>query len=194
MRRKMSPVNELVSKKAHPSSKGAFTETEGARRKPANELTLMETLNRFREQFTQKSHHEIVFNPQHLLRALEVYLTQFDGWDWDKRDLFWRQVIGFVQRFLPACDAEAFAQGIYYLTEENEALRRSFDFRCGGSSFYPVDFNSCSSLGFDYGAAEWGSGSHWALGGVVLLQNLYRAKTLSLENLCRSTCSNRPTA
>src|SRR3990167_1899865 len=150
MRRKMSPVNELVSKKAHPSSKGAFTETEGARRKPANELTLMETLNRFREQFTQKSHHEIVFNPQHLLRAFEVYLTQFDGWDWNKRDLFWRQLIGFVQRFLPACDAQAFAQGIYYLTEENEALRRSFDFRYGGGSFYPVDFNSCSSLGFDY--------------------------------------------
>lgn len=166
-----------------------FTQSEDARVKPNDRFTLTEELNCFREQFTQKSHHEIVFNPQHLLRAFEVYMTQFEDWNWDKRDLFWRQVIGFVQRSLPACDAQAFAQGIYYLTEENEPLRRSFVFRYGVGSLDPVTFPSCSNLGFDYavgcvgGRLVDGAGVAAAPGAVPRLQNLYRAKTHGLENL-----------
>lgn len=170
-----------------------FTEADDDRTKPNDELTLTEALNRFREQFTQKSHYEIVFNSQHLLRSFEIYVTQFDDWSLDQRDLFWRQVIGFVQRFLPACDAQAVAQGIYYITEENEQLLRSFDFRLADGRFYPVDFNSPSHLGFDYGLGLHGvdEPAGWALDGEEV--DIHFTKFISSKNTqLRELMPDRP--
>jgi hypothetical protein len=150
-----------------------------------NDSPLCKALNTFRRQFKVHVMNEKNFNPQHLLRAFQLYDEQFDNFRIsEQRDLFWRQVIGYVQRFLPACDRQTFAQGIYFLVEESEPLKRSFDFHDGNGSF-PVNFDeSHSGLGFDYAA-------YVAL--IVdgqLLDAGWAASLLSLENLCRTKTSD----
>jgi hypothetical protein len=158
-----------------------------------NNLALHLALEKFRKAFTEKSLSETVFNPYHLLKAFETFDAEYDhlgNWDnSDKRNLFWRQVIGFVQRSLPACYLQAFAQGIYYILENKEPLRRSFDFRWGGDTILPPrDF---SGLGFDF--ACWSCVAvkdALAAAGAILvngpvLEIMCQAKTSSLEKLLR---------
>lgn len=132
-------------------------------------LNLTEAFNLFREQFTQLSHSEKIFNPYHLLKIYTIYNTSWDDKsdpDHQKRDLCFRQVIGFVQRFMPACYAQAFSQGLIYLvnTETSpeewkyETLRRSFQIRSDGSTYYPISADSGLNLGFDC-AIHFSSGS-----------------------------------
>ena len=86
-----------------------------------NNSPLHRALYTFRQAFTQKSLSERVFNPYHLLRAFEMYDAQFSNLDsWGKSNLFWHQVIGYVQRYLPDCYAQAFVPWIrgYYENKE----------------------------------------------------------------------------
>lgn len=48
---------------------------------------------------------------------------------------------------MPACYAQAFAQGINYITEQREALRRTFEYRIGGSHILPLDSDPSLCLG-----------------------------------------------
>ena len=141
-------------------------QSDTARSKPDSELSLVETMNRFREDFTNTSVHEQIYNSQHLLEALRLYASTLDPanieiWNWNKRDLFWRQIVGFCQRFVPTCTAQAFAQGLYYIVKTPEyqghdwtaePLRRSLKCRYGEWDFYPIT-GMKSGLGFHYGAA-----------------------------------------
>jgi|GEM_PF-2087090 len=142
-----------------------FTQSDSARTKPDRELSLIEALNRFREQFAQHSHNEKIFNPQHLLRVFEVYDALWDQCDrradidrdYKKRDLFWRQIIGFCQRFMPACYAQAYSQGLYYLVKVKqdtswrpETFKRDLKLRDDASSYFPLPRDSRSGLGFDF--------------------------------------------
>ena len=102
-----------------------------------------------------------MFNPQHLITAFELYNSQFDRWNWNQRDLFWRQVVGFVQRFLPANCAMDFAQGLYNRVENKERSKRSFNFTLGDAAIFPLSFGSFSGLGYE-GAVLAGGGA-WAL-------------------------------
>lgn len=150
------------------------TETDSARAKPDSALSLTEALNRFREQFAQHSRSEKIFNPQQLLRAFEVYCAlwdqcqrDFSDLDYNKCDLFWRQIIGYTQRFMPACYAQAFSQGLYYLVKVDldpdqsdtwraEAFRRDLQLRGGDFSYFPLPPDSCSGLGFDFAISRKG--------------------------------------
>lgn len=89
-----------------------------------NNLPLHRALEKFRKEFAEKSLSETLFNPYHLSQAFKMYEDEFNilG-DWKKRDLFWCQIIGFVQRYLPACMLQAFAQGLCYITVEKKPLR-----------------------------------------------------------------------
>ncbi len=118
-----------------------------------NTTELWSNLVQFRTNFTQHSGQEAVFNPQHLIKAFELYDSSFDQWSWNQRHLFWRQVVGYVQRFLPANIAMDVAQGLYYRVEEKEPARRSFNFRSGGGAIYPLVASSFEGLGFEYAAA-----------------------------------------
>src|SRR3990167_354989 len=99
-----------------------------------NTTALWCNLEQFRTNFTQHAKQETVFNPQHLLKAFEDYNGNYTAWNDNQRDLFWRQVVGYVQRFLPANIAMDFAQGLYERVDKNEAAARSFDFKQGGGS------------------------------------------------------------
>ena len=165
-----------------------------------NDPAIYHILNVFRREFTELSLQAKHFNPQHLLRAFTICKEKFETgtWDWDKCCLWSVQVAGFIQRFLPACYAQAFSQGLYYIVEKHESLRRSFDFRYGGGAIYPLA-DGPTGLGFEY----WFGG--WALpsfGGVVvrgssccrslLLWNSYvEQKREAWRTLC-SACSSQP--
>jgi hypothetical protein len=115
---------------------------------------------RFKPGIVITGHH---FNAQNLIRAFEVYAEQYDGWRDEQQYLFWRQVIGFIQRLLPAVDAQAFAQGLYYIVEKKEKPRRSFEFSHDkGVNILPLpDPRGGSGLGFDC-AVHAGGPSPWA--------------------------------
>lgn len=171
-----------------------FEQSDEARSKDDSELTLIEALNRFREALSQHSLSETTYNPQHLIKALSLYWSVLDNdWSLPKRDLFYRQVIGFCQRFVPACTAQAFAQGLAYLIDapviwaqpvpwKAERFKRSLKFRYGGGSIYPIK-SRCSGLGFNYGlnAIEWLWWGAWPEAGLPFFENFIRAKSKSLR-------------
>lgn len=133
--------------------------------KQQNDSLLCQTLNQFRINFTHCSKQEKVFNPHHFIKAYQLYDAHCEQWEyWDRRDLFWRQVIGYVQRFLPANIAQNVAQGLYYRVALNEKALRSFNFRLGGRSIFPLDFNSPINLGYDFAGNQMGM---HAVGGQV---------------------------
>lgn len=121
-----------------------------------NDSLLCQAFDQFRDDFTLRSQQEIVFNPKHLIKAFEIYNENFESWDWNRRDLFWRQVIGYVQRYLPANLAQDVAQGLYYRVKKEEKSSRSFNFRIGSGAIFPLSSDSFSGLGFEYGAGVGG--------------------------------------
>lgn len=164
------------------------------------DIPLHAALEAFREHFAPRViEGGMHFNYANLLEAFNVYANEFNNLkaasenNYNKCDLFWRQVLGFIQRGLPACDRQAFAQGIYYIIEDKEVLRRTFDFRHGGGTF-PISAGDCSrsGLGFEFGSVfddgravgreECGWPRTSAASGN--LEKLCRAKTSNLENLC----------
>lgn len=155
-----------------------------------NDTELWRNLERFRADFTQRSSQEAVFNPQHLLKAFELYDSQFDQWSWNQRDLFWRQVVGFVQRFLPANMAMDFAQGLYSRVEAKEKSRRSFNFTLGVGSIFPPSFDSFSGLGYEFAAPGYGAG--WARWGLanrrVVIKTYVKQKQQYWDNYTARGC------
>lgn len=120
-----------------------------------NGSELCNQLNAFRAACESRSHHEKVFNPFHLLKAFEKYNEKLDPWSVSRLRLFWRQVIGFEQRYLPANYAQGFCTGLGNLVE-NKPLKRTFTLHdvdnTGVTRFYPIvsPHGPCSGLGFDF--------------------------------------------
>ena len=97
------------------------------------------------------------FNYQHLLRAYEVYekynnLYYSCSDDLNKSLLFSRQVIGFIQRNLPAIDRMVFAQGLFDVIENKIRIKRSLAFKDDLVNFpTTAGDSSCLGLGFGLG-------------------------------------------
>lgn len=123
-------------------------EVKAAIDKEKNNSRLNRSLNQFRQDFARQSREEKIFNPQHIINAFEVFTDHLDRWDKNKRDLFMYQVLGYMQRFLPAAILKDIAQGIFHQVDEDEVVRDSFQFRSGEGEIYPFEPNS--GLGFDY--------------------------------------------
>lgn len=162
---------------------------------PLYKKTLREALEEFRKYFAPRkiNNGEMHFNYANLQKAFDLYnekfasLYQASGNNSDKQDLFWRQVIGFIQRGLPACDRQAFARGLYELVVAKKPLERCFDFIYGGGSFpITVADHVRADLGFDYGANRArGAQCGWmdALWLAPAFQRLCQAKASNLQNL-----------
>ena len=175
----------------------SFTESDVARAKPDDQLTLTESFNRFREQYEKHALSKIAVNPYDLLKAFQIYDEQFTRWNWDQRDLFVRQVIGFAQRYLSAADARVFAFGLYSALEEKHKVPDHFNFRYEPSyHFYPLAVDrSCVGLGFDYIAARGDAVvSRVVCPGRPRFGNLCRAKTAASQILCREFESSHATS
>lgn len=61
-------------------------------------------------------------------------------------------LIGYVQRFLPACYAQALCQGLYHIIDKNAKLERRLTFS-DGTVYYPLDKGTLK-LGFHF-ARMW---------------------------------------
>lgn len=85
-----------------------------------NDTQICLALNTFRNDFAALSRNELFFNPNHLLRAYR-HFEQSNAWLPPQQKLFWCQVIGYIQRFLPACYVQALCQGF-----PRSRLKRSF--------------------------------------------------------------------
>lgn len=120
-------------------------------------------LTQFRNDFLPKEPitHGHLFNLNHLLEAFKVYNAHFEQWNWNQRSLFWCQVIGYLERLVPAVDAQAFCQGLYYLLEQKQPASRGLSFHNWVSSsdisYYPLGSSSVG-LGFDFGIEFGGRG------------------------------------
>jgi hypothetical protein len=132
------------------------------------------------------------FNVALLVEAFKLYDEKYDAfggtWDSPKNILFWRKVIGQIQRYLPACYAQAFCQGVGSIVEDGEKLKRDLKFCYGGGFFYPLDGDPGFRLGVDYAArsqaARHGSADCGAtVGGGHHVVKLYGAKTAALRKL-----------
>ena len=119
-----------------------------------NDTALWSKLEQFRTDFTRHARAEAVFDPQHLIKAFELYDLKFDSWDWNRRDLFWRQVIGYTQRFLPANMAMVFVYSLCDVVEKQKKAPRSLKFRYSEGAYFPITFGCFSGLGYEYGAGD----------------------------------------
>ena len=153
-----------------------------------NDTPLWLTLEQFRADFTKRSNQEVVFNPQHLIKAFELYDEKYDNWTSHQQDLFWRQVIGYVQRFLPANIAMDFAQGLYARVENKVKSNRSFNFTYGGGSIFPLSLeSSLSGLGYSRVGLRprawraWGGAARVS----VAVSNLVSSKDRNLGRIMR---------
>ena len=136
-------------------------------------------------------HH---FNLNHLLKAFEVYNAHWDEWNWNQRSLFWCQVIGYVERLVPAVDAQAFCMGLYYLLEQKQPLARGFkleNWGVNGADFYFPASGGAGGLGFDFGIYIALARGHGAVelrlrpvdcGAMRFIEQLCRAKTSGLDS------------
>lgn len=96
------------------------------------------------------------YNYPTLIQAFEKLDQEWDnlenGDNYDKCDLVWRQVIGYLQRGLPAIDRFAFAQGLYDLVENKQPSKRTNRYQYAEGSFPDTPrAEELSGLGFDFG-------------------------------------------
>lgn len=139
---------------------------------------LWQDLELFRDAFDKMSHSKQTFNPYHLLKALEIYYATLadppNGWGHSddarlRRDLLWRQVIGYAQRDLPTCDAQALAKVFDSLAGKN--------WRDWGTLFFVYDRAAFTFL-------PWLP--HFMLLRTSLwpLREFYRKKQVAMHRLC----------
>ncbi|KTD14322.1 hypothetical protein [Legionella israelensis] len=160
--------------------------------KKQNNTRICEALNIFRKEFTDLSMKEKYFNPQHLIEAFNVYNQQFIPWSFNQLSLFWCQIIGYIQRYLPAYYAQVFCQRLDSLVEEKKSFTRSLTFENDSKVFYPLS-SSSSGLGFDYaifdGELVYITYPYVHLG----FEKLCRANTTELLKLqCGAQCLGQP--
>ena len=127
-------------------------------------------LEKFRKVFapcTKKTPEQqfayISFIYMSLLKAFKVYNAEWDnlsnhGNNYDKCRLVWCQLIGFIERRLPAVDRQAFAQGVDTIKGLHD-MKRSLAYKYDPQNEFPrtdFDDDSHSGLGFDFGVSIFG--------------------------------------
>ena len=114
-------------------------------------------LRAFREHFTPKSTDIITtgkhFDMQILIDALEAYDANFDikkkDQEWNQRVLYCQQVIGYLERLFPACDAQACCQGFYNVVHKEEPLIRCLQLMQSADYYYSAN------LGYSHYISSW---------------------------------------
>jgi hypothetical protein len=95
-----------------------------ALQKMKNKTSVSQELDSFRHKFAALSTKEIFYNPAHLIQALDLYNNNFDDWSENQQSLFWCQVVGYTQRFMPVSLIQAIIQGLFYHVHDNISLNR----------------------------------------------------------------------
>jgi hypothetical protein len=131
---------------------------------------LRDVLAQFRKEFTPgKITVGMHFNYQDLMHACEVFYQKYDyllNDDDDSRNcLFSRQVIGFIQRNLPAIDRMAYAQGLHEIVEMKAAIKRSLKFSYDRIDFPDTGRGAAIHSGLGYSYFCWTRGACYTIAG-----------------------------
>ncbi len=150
----------------------AATQTPEARDKAFDELTLVEKLNRFREELVKHMQQEIIFNPHHILAGLKINGTAWNDFctgrfadsEYKKLSVIFSDLVGETQRKASELVKQDTRQGTYYLTNEDEPRFRPSCFNAWDSvnskivrnslaDVSLIDASSLDGLGYKFGAA-----------------------------------------
>ena len=150
------------------------------------DTNIKEALQQFREDFqpghiTQGKHFDI----RNLIKAYETLNLNYDRWNTIQRSEFWVNVIGFLQRLIPACYANAYCHGFEKSAENS--LTACFDHE---NSFYPLSEDR--GLGFDFAIASHGHQTKFKIISYrewEPLEELYKQKNTELLKLLEKTSS-----
>lgn len=150
-----------------------------------NQSALRSELDHFRKTFapgniTVGKH----FNMRHYFKALAVYDAHYEDWSLDQCKLFWRLVIGYLQRLIPVSYAQAGCQGAKKV-EKGVPLARSLTLS-DGSTYYPLDANPKKRLGYDH-AVCFSTSATPAPAPLLVgnnMENLYNVKNSILASSC----------
>jgi len=89
------------------------------------------------------------YNIYNLTNAYSILISNFERWNGNEKDFFWRRVVGTCQYSLPAVYAHAFCQGLVYL--EGIFIISRYDFRLmAGQYFYKRNDINKTGLGYEY--------------------------------------------
>ena len=148
---------------------------------------LQDVLNRFNINLDRYVGANSVHNPYILQRLFEIY-DQLP-YDWQTECLISQQAIGPAQKLSSARWLQHNAQGICYLGQESGAAAPVSSFSCQGSPVLDMRSHGVlSRLGVDFCIDIFGHADCWSAHArgrpAAYYQNLCRAKTASLENLC----------
>jgi len=177
---------------------------DAALAKQYNDSVLHQRLTAFKTAFDELSKNEKIYNPNHLLKAFKKYDENFDRWrdkfndnHWRHVDLFWRQVIGWQQRYMTTNYAQSFCTGLANMFNDGRPLQRTLGLRhyANGRAFqfFPLERHGYSNLGSDFGICSYGWARCECCGwrfirawrpGRSVLQNLCQTKTANLGELC----------
>ena len=171
-------------------------ETADARQKPFDQLTLVEKLNRFREEFVIHAQPEIIFNPNHILVGLKSNETTWDTLphasdpEYKMRSVISSQLVGWAQRNAAETCRQDIRQGAYYLTEEKEPRSRPSRFNDWNSTqgfvrnsvVDAVIFDSSVIDGIGYKFASWPGVGLWELLGHLRVLAVF-SKLMSNKNV-----------
>lgn len=88
------------------------------------------------------------FNIGTLINAVHVYRDNDDIWTEKQRELYWHQVVGYLERFLPACYAQVLCQGLRNVVRDYEPIKR--ECKLHHNLYYPLDTKRSERLGYDF--------------------------------------------
>src|SRR3989338_2375889 len=155
--------------------------SDAARLKSFDELTLVEKLNRFREELVKHMQQEIIFNPNHILAGLKHNEETWNADDagriadpgYKKRTIIFSQLAGWAQRNAAEPVKQDIRRGCKYdyFTEDEEPRTRRSRFnkysrngnivRNSLADVSLVDSSVVDGLGYKVAADGRGAGAPW---------------------------------
>lgn len=109
------------------------------------------------------------FNMQHLIAAYNAYVENWDALknsetNYKNCEKFWVEIIGFIQRQMPANYAQAYCSGLKSLEDNPKNFKRTLSLSNpsnyeGGVSFFPL--LDASGIGFDFAIYSYYSLARW---------------------------------
>lgn len=151
---KTAAMDEVLAELNNPASKNS-------------ESVLSKVLRNFRQQFAERSNMAIAFNPFYLENAYKFYYNEYYNFSesqdpkesWTRGILFWRQVIGYMQRHMPIVYLQAFATSLFLITRENKSIDRAgFDVTRGFFNDEQKLIGELDNLGYTFAHSTVGTG------------------------------------
>lgn len=137
------------------------------------------------------------FNMQLLVDAFTLYdekYHQFGGRnDSPKNVLFFYKIIGYIERYLPACYAQAICQNVYDIIQRKKALKRGLTFpHSPDVTFYPLDSNLGFRLGDEFAVRGGGLYGARLADWIRFLQTYVQQKTSMAGRFIRPQPTHYP--